>query len=254
MNHDYKYSTAYISLKAIFWAAIAFCFFMCCMVLLMLVIPKANAEGLYGLLDIGQAQFDPYPSTHDNARFCDQGFRCDEDTSSRLWEIGLGWKFDKPWLGLDWKTEGYFADWGSFGLRSAFPSDADYDVSQHKCLQNCDEQFQFSGNWHYRALVFAALPSHSFGNITAYGKAGMAIVFIGGDTFATAPGSSQFVRCDTCKADATRYGILLGAGVSYEGFAHVKPFAELNYVDTRGGGFPPAESLKIFKAGVRYEF
>jgi opacity protein-like surface antigen len=223
-----------------------------------LTVHNTQAAGLYGLLDVGQSQFDPYPSTHDNARFCDQGFRCDEKTSGTLYEIGAGWKFDKPWLGVNWKAEGYYGDWGSFHLRSAFPNDPDYSVALHKCLRNCDEDdlFNVSGNWHYRALVFATLPSHSFGNVTAYGKAGVALVFVSGDLYVAAPGTTTSTRCpgNECKTNATRYGILLGAGVSYEGFQYIKPFAEFNYVDTRGGGFPPAESLKMFKAGVRVPF
>ena len=221
-----------------------------------LTVHNTQAAEPYLVLGGGITQFNSYASdpAHDNARFCDRGFQCDEQTNSHAWQIGAGLKFDKPRLGLNWATELYYADFGTMKLNSQFPPDDQYSVATHSCVGDCSPEnlLSFKGDWRAHGPVIALLPSYRWNNISLYGKAGLAIMFISGHAYATAPGGSTFTDCSLgCKANSTRYGPIAGAGIGYEGFKYVKPFVEFNHIQTYGGGFPGFTSWQSYMAGIR---
>jgi len=222
----------------------------------LLVAALASAAEPYLVLGGGFTQYDSYAAdpAHDQARFCDRGFLCDPRTGSAAWQLGLGLKFDEPKWHLKWAAELSFADFGITRLASEFPPDSEYNVATHSCVGNCgpDNLYKFRGDWHARGPVFAVLPSYAFGQVNIYGKLGMAVQFIKGHAWFKAPGSDEWIDCtDDCKANAIRYGPVIGAGISYEGFRLIKPYLEFNRVQTFGGGFPGSTSWQSFIAGFR---
>lgn len=214
-----------------------------------------HAADPYLVLGGGVTQFNSYASdpAHDNARFCDNGFECDAKTGSRAWQIGAGLNFKKPLLGLHWAAEAYYADFGTMRLNSQFPPDSNYNVTTHSCDGACSpaDLYSFKGNWRARGPVIALLPAYRWRDFGIYGKTGIAMMFIDGSAYVAQPNSTTFVKCEGCKEIATRYGPVVGVGISYEGFPQVKPFLEFTHTDTFGGGFPGFQSWQSFLVGIR---
>ena len=231
----------------------SFCIWVIAGILMTVGMIRESKAGPYGVIAGGVSQYNSYSQdpAHDNARFCDIGFQCNADLNDTAYQIGLGWKFkDKKW-GLNWATEAIYHDFGHTKLDSKFPSDVDYDVPTHTCLRNCDQLYSVKGDWHYQGLTVSALPSLPLRDFNLYGKLGLSVLFISGNVMVANPGTTNYYDCgESCKANTTRYGYVLGTGVSYERW-HVKPFIEFNYLDSYGGGFPPAESLQTYMFGIR---
>jgi len=98
------------------------------------------------------------------------------------------------------------------------------------------------------------MPSYQVKGFNLYGKAGLAVMFMSGHVNVKSPGSPVFVDCgESCKANSRRYGPVVGAGISYEGW-HIKPFLEFDYIKTYGSGFQGFNSWQTFQLGARIPF
>jgi hypothetical protein len=211
----------------------------------------------YALGSVGTAQYYSIPNEINNARFCDHGFTCSADNDGAALQLGVGYRFDRPALGLTWSLEGAYQRTGTMKLHSQFPADSAYDVQSATCSGDCSLN-SFRGDWHYNGGSLSLIGAIPSGQFSIYGKLGALLYHVDGSAAFGTPQQGQPVTdCNApgegaCRVQGWRGGFLYGLGVSYDKYRW-KPFIEITQTMTTGQGYPGFANWTQTNVGVRVD-